>query len=109
MFLEMRSPSMKKNYVGLSNTLHDSALAIVDSGGQVRFAEATERFLQNKRSINCAPDFFQHAAKLVGKHGEPDADLVVAQSWSEHAGGHLSRMLDEIRSNERQLVGLFGE
>lgn len=100
---------MKKNYIGLSNTLHDSALAIVDSTGRVRFAEAIERFLQNKRSINCPPDFFQHAAKLVTKYCDDDAELVVAQTWSEHAGDQMARMLDDIRDNERRLVELFGE
>lgn len=100
---------MKQNYVGLSNTLHDSALAIVDSTGQVLFAEATERYLQNKRSINCAPDFFQHAATLVGKHCEADAELVVAQSWSERATGLMEQMLDDVRDNERRLTELFGD
>lgn len=100
---------MKQNYIGLSNTLHDSALAIVDSTGRVRFAEATERYLQNKRSINCQPDFFQHAAKVVRKYCEPDADLVVAQSWSERASGLITQMLEGVRANERRLVELFGE
>ncbi len=100
---------MKQNYVGLSNTLHDPAMAIVDSTGRVLFAEATERYLQNKRSINCPPDFFQHAAKLVRKYCDPDADLVVAQSWSERASGLMAQMLEDVRSNERRLVELFGE
>jgi carbamoyltransferase len=100
---------MKQNYIGLSNTLHDSALAIVDSTGRVLFAEATERYLQNKRSINCPPDYFQHAAKLVRAYCERDADLVVAQSWSERASGLMAQTLETVRNNERRLVELFGE
>lgn len=100
---------MKQNYVGLSNTLHDSAMAILDSTGRVLFAEATERYLQNKRSINCPPDFFQHAAKLIEKYCDPDADLVIAQSWSERAGDLMARMLEDIQNDERRFVELFGE
>lgn len=46
---------MSTYYVGLSNTLHDSALAIVGPGGRVLFAEATERYLQNKRVHQLSP------------------------------------------------------
>jgi carbamoyltransferase len=100
---------MTKNYIGLSNTLHDSALAIVGPDGRVRFAEATERYLQNKRSINCAPDFFGRAAALVEKYGDPGAEPVVAESWSDRATGLLERMLNDIRQEERKLVEVFGE
>ncbi|MGZ8224608.1 MAG: carbamoyltransferase family protein, partial [Methylobacter sp.] len=47
---------MNKYYIGLSVTYHDSALAIIDTQGEVLFAEATERYLQNKRALNCEPD-----------------------------------------------------
>ena len=33
-----------RNYIGIACTLHDPALAIVDSSGRVRFAESTERY-----------------------------------------------------------------
>jgi carbamoyltransferase len=100
---------MKRNYVGLSNTLHDSALAIVDAQGAVRYAEATERHLQNKRSINCVPDFFAHSAKTIEKYCDAESELVVAQSWSERAAGLMEQGLKEIRDDERRLVELFGE
>jgi carbamoyltransferase len=40
----------QKFYIGLGNTFHDPALAIVNSAGEVLFAEASERYLQNKRA-----------------------------------------------------------
>jgi carbamoyltransferase len=43
---------VKKYYIGLSITYHDPALAIIDEQGDVLFAEATERYMQNKRAIN---------------------------------------------------------
>ena len=43
-------------YLGLCSTYHDPALALADANGQVLFAEATERYLQTKRALNCDPD-----------------------------------------------------
>lgn len=100
---------MTKYYVGLSNTLHDSALAIIGPDGQVLFAEATERYLQNKRSIGCAPDFFGRASALIAKYCQPGAELVLAQSWSGQARGTMQRLLEQLRREEQQLVDLFGE
>lgn len=73
----------KRNYIGLSSTLHDPALAVVDSKGEIVFAEATERFLQNKRAWNCVPDSMLYVPKIIEEYCENDAELVVAQSWSK--------------------------
>ena len=73
---------MKRNYIGMSCTFHDPALAIVDSEGQVVFAEATERYMQNKRAINCPVDDVNRIGNLIDEHCEKDADLVVAKTWS---------------------------
>ncbi|SIO84436.1 carbamoyltransferase C-terminal domain-containing protein [Nocardiopsis sp. JB363] len=100
---------MARYYVGLANTLHDSALAVVGPDGRVLFAEANERFLQNKRSINAPPDLFSHARAVIDEHCEPDAELVVAQSWSGRAVPIMQRMLEQLRGEERQLVDVFGE
>ena len=43
--------STKRNYVGIACTGHDNAIAIVDSSGEIRFAEAAERYLQVKRAL----------------------------------------------------------
>ena len=53
----------KRNYIGLSCTYHDQALAIVDDTGTVRFAEGTERHLQYKRAANCTPDVLCRAPR----------------------------------------------
>ena len=79
----------KRNYIGLSSTLHDPAMAVVDSKGKVVFAEATERFLQNKRAWNCVPDSMLYVPKIIEQYCENDAELVVAQSWSKKTGSRF--------------------
>jgi carbamoyltransferase len=86
----------KKNYIGLACTGHDGALAIVNSSGEIVFAEATERFLQNKRAISAVPDDLIRAGKLIMEYCDPDADLVVAKTWSEQAVPLLHREYDEM-------------
>jgi carbamoyltransferase len=76
---------MKKNYIGLACTGHDNALAIVNSEGEVVFAEATERSLQSKRAYNCAPDAILELDRLVTDYCEPDAEIVIAKTWSDQA------------------------
>jgi len=86
----------KKNYIGLACTGHDSALAIVNGAGEIVFAEATERFLQNKRAISAVPDDLIRVGKLIRQYCDPDADLVVAKTWSEKAVPLLRREYDEM-------------
>jgi len=62
--------------------VHDSAVAIVDARGEVVFAEGTERHHQVKRAWNCPPDQVGRIGRLVAEHCEPDAELVLARSWS---------------------------
>lgn len=72
---------MGKYTIGLSVTYHDSALAIIDGQGEVVFAEATERYLQNKRALNCEPDQLFRIPELL-EHYCPDADeFVIAINW----------------------------
>ncbi|HVI49000.1 MAG TPA: carbamoyltransferase C-terminal domain-containing protein [Chitinophaga sp.] len=94
---------MKRNYIGLSNTFHDSALAVVNEDGKVVFAEATERYLQNKRAINCIPDFFQRASEIVDQYCDKDAELVLAQTWSDNAEEAMIRGLADITEQESKL------
>jgi len=73
---------VKSNYIGLSTTLHDPAIAVVNSRGEVVFAEAAERFLQNKRGWNGMPDNMLVADKIIDEYCERDVELVLARSWS---------------------------
>ena len=72
---------MKKYYIGLSITYHDPALAIVDAQGNVLFAEATERYMQNKRALNCEADPLLRVKDLLSQYcPEPD-EFVIAINW----------------------------
>jgi len=72
---------MGNYYIGLSVTYHDPALAIINGHGEVLFAEATERFLQNKRALNCEPDQLFYLPQLLGDYC-PDAKTVtIATNW----------------------------
>lgn len=73
---------MAINYIGLACTMHDGAMAIVDSSGKLVFAEATERYLQYKRAWDCAPDSFLRLPALLREYCDPSGPLVVAKSWS---------------------------
>lgn len=83
---------MKKNYIGLSTTLHDPAIAVVDSRGEVVFAEAAERFLQNKRGWNGMPDNMLVADKIIDEYCERDVQLVLARSWSGKSARGFRRL-----------------
>ncbi|MGC2857107.1 carbamoyltransferase [Novispirillum sp. DQ9] len=71
-------------YLGLSTSGHDPALALVDEDGRLAFAEATERFMQDKRAWGIAPDHVPHLAAALAQVGfDPAHDrLVVATSWT---------------------------
>lgn len=75
---------MSRFYLGLSTSGHDPALALVDEAGGVRFAEATERFIQDKRAWGAAPDHVGHLESALAAVGfDPAADeLIVSTSWA---------------------------
>lgn len=72
-----------KYFIGLSTTYHDSALAIVDETGEILFAEATERYLQYKRALNCEPDSLLKIADLIRTHCDSASEFSVALNWSK--------------------------
>jgi carbamoyltransferase len=74
---------MATYYVGLAASFHDPALAIVASDGEVLFAEAQERYLQDKRAFNAVPDHILRAPKLIRDYCGSGAEVVVAVSWSK--------------------------
>lgn len=94
---------MKKNYIGVANTFHDSSIAVVDSRGRIAFAEATERYLQNKRSINNVPDQSVRIREIVSRYCEHDMDsLVIAHTWSKENLEYLND--NDIYSNLEDFV-----
>jgi carbamoyltransferase len=78
----MASAGTKRNYVGLACTWHDPAVAVVDSRGELVFAEATERRLQKKRAHHSAPDELVGVLDLIDEWCEADADLLLARTWT---------------------------
>ena len=75
---------MSKYTIGLSVTYHDSALAIVDEQGRVLFAEATERFLQNKRALNCEPDQLALVSSLLEQYCPDPDEITIAINWKKN-------------------------
>ena len=75
----------KRNYIGLANSTHDPAIAIVNADGQVVFAEDCERYLQNKRAWGATADDFFRSEKLLNRFCDKSADLVIATSWRDSA------------------------
>lgn len=92
---------MKKNYIGIANSFHDGSIAIVNSEGKVVFAEAAERYLQSKRSINAPVDQFIRSGKLIEKYCEPGAELVVANTWSEDALDLTNKQIRNLEEKEK--------
>jgi carbamoyltransferase len=74
---------MRRNYIGLACTVHDPALAIVSSEGEILFAEASERYLQTKRAFFQPPDDLVRIKALIDTYCDKDAELVLAHSWLE--------------------------
>ncbi len=75
---------MSHYYIGLSVTYHDPALAIINDQGEVLFAEATERYLQNKRALHCPADPLLWVQELLLRYcPEPD-QITIAINWRKH-------------------------
>lgn len=72
---------MKHYTIGLSVTYHDSALAILDAKGEVLFAEATERSLQNKRALNAEPDQLFRIPELLETYCPDPGEVTIASNW----------------------------
>lgn len=72
----------KTFYIGLATTFHDPALAVVSPDGEVLFAEATERFLQDKHAYTSAADVRGLIRRVLREYCDPNAAYVVAKPWS---------------------------
>lgn len=81
---------MPRYYVGLAATFHDPALAVVDERGEVLFAEASERYYQDKRAYGAAADPRTVVRRVLAEHCDPQGEFVVAKAWS----GPFSRFME---------------
>ncbi len=72
---------MSTYYIGLSITYHDPALAIIDAQGNVLFAEATERYLQNKRALNSVSDPLLQVHPLLQQYCPAPTKFIIAINW----------------------------
>ncbi len=74
---------MRHYYIGLSVTYHDPALAIVDENGEVLFAEASERYLQHKRAMNCEADTLLRLPELLERYCRFPCRFTLAINWQK--------------------------
>jgi carbamoyltransferase len=79
----MPPESGRTYYIGLCTTYHDPALAILDPAGKVLYAEATERYLQYKRALNCEPDNLYLLPRLLRDCCADAEAFVIAGNWRE--------------------------
>lgn len=74
---------MPKYYIGLSTSGHDPALALADEKGNIIFAEATERFIQQKRAWGICPDHPDLIRQVISENCNPNATFFMSKSWSK--------------------------
>jgi carbamoyltransferase len=82
----------QKYYIGLANTYHDPAIALVNSDGQVLFAEASERPLQQKRAFCSAADVRQVVRNMLKEYCDPRGEFVVVKPWSRKMQNFMDLM-----------------
>lgn len=97
---------MVRTYLGLACTCHDPALAIVDETGQIRFAEAAERYLQNKRAWHAPPDDLVRVDRLLETYAPDATEIVMAKSWSPRSRRRRSIALPLLALARRVQVAL---
>jgi predicted NodU family carbamoyl transferase len=76
---------MQKFYFGLSTTFQDPAIALVNSDGDILFAELAERSVQYKRAYGLAADARNTVRRIIKEHCDPGAEFVVAKPWSKRS------------------------
>lgn len=77
-------------YIGIASGFHDAAIALVNEYGEVVFAEATERFTQNKRALTTVADNYFFSEKLLKYF--PMSNYEIAVNWKlfDSAFKHMS-------------------
>ncbi|RXG13111.1 carbamoyltransferase [Leeuwenhoekiella aestuarii] len=68
-------------FFGLSTTGHDPAFAVVDKKGTLIFAEASERYIQQKRAWGIDADHPGHIQSVLPQLGTRNKSIKIAQSW----------------------------
>lgn len=74
---------MDKYFIGLSTSGHDPAFSVVNEKGNVIFAEATERFVQQKRAWGIDADHPEHIRSILPDVIGPEAEIVISKSWTK--------------------------
>lgn len=71
-----------KLYIGMATSQHDPAIAILNSEGEILFAEATERSSKNKRAWNIVPDQIGPIETIIDKYFMGINEVILCASWS---------------------------
>lgn len=93
---------MSRYYIGLGNTFHDSAIAILNAEGDVLFAEGTERRMQSKRAMHSIADGFG-IEKILAQYCPGATSFVVAGAWSK---AFFEELQAQARAGEFELERL---
>lgn len=90
---------MPRFYIGLATSGHDPSFAIANEKGNIIFAEATERFLQDKRAWGAAPDLKGHIEpvlkQIITEH--PEASFKVATTWKRDKSTTNIKLLHNLQ------------
>lgn len=84
-----------KIYIGLNASYHDPSIALVDEAGVIVYAQATERFTQNKRSLFTVADNYSFVESIIKSFSFKDYEI--ATNWN--SGNSLpGKMLSTVIS-----------
>lgn len=70
-------------YIGLNASYHDPSIALVNQEGEIVYAQATERFTQNKRSLFTVADNFHFVDTILSDYQIDDYEIAI--NWEEHS------------------------
>jgi len=85
--------------------MHDPAISVVNSSGEVVFAEAAERHLQYKRAFASVADDPVFIERVLQEYCEPEAEIVAVKNWSTKSL-FMARVGNFLRSAVSALVPL---
>lgn len=73
---------MPNFYLGISATVHDPSIAIINEHGELLFAESLERVMQHKIGWDISPvGMFVYFSDLISRFHTPDSVWNVGLSW----------------------------